>query len=60
LLDGHFEHPAWLLDVVSYLGICDSFKGQHEFLCSLPVPTTVRGSIETYLNSFYNCASFRA
>lgn len=25
-----------------------------------PVPTTVRGSIETYLNSFYNCPSFRA
>jgi hypothetical protein len=35
LLDGHFEHPAWLLDVVSYSESCDSFRGQHEFFRSL-------------------------
>jgi hypothetical protein len=28
---GHFEHPAWLLDIASRIEICDSFRGQHEF-----------------------------
>jgi len=35
LLDGLFEHPAWLFCVVSHLDICDDHRGQNEFFRSL-------------------------
>jgi hypothetical protein len=31
LLDGHFEHPAWRLDVALHIEVCESFRGQRDF-----------------------------
>ncbi len=43
LLDGHFEHPAWLRDVASHIETRNSFRSQQEFSGSPLNISTGRG-----------------
>ena len=45
LLDGHFEHPAWRVGVVSILDVSDGHRSQNEFSRSILTALRLRRRI---------------